>query len=104
MFPRSAVLEALSPIEVTGERTGPGIPDENYWFQRHAAAYHRVAPMLRGKRVLDAGCGEGYGAAMLAAGGAHVTGVDVDADIIQRAQRRYRGARFECGDIQKLAW
>lgn len=104
MFPRSAILDALSPIPVTGERTGPGIPSENYWFHRHVAAYQHLAPSLRGLRVLDAGSGEGYGAAMLAAGGAHVTGVDVDGDIVQRAQRRYRGARFEHGDVEKLAW
>ena len=34
---------------------------------------------LRGRRVLDAGCGEGYNTRLLARGGARVTGVDLSA-------------------------
>ncbi len=75
---------------LTGERTLPGIPDENYWFQRHVVAYERVAPLVAGKVVLDAGCGEGYGLALLEeAGATRVVGVDLDAPAVDHAQRRY---------------
>jgi SAM-dependent methyltransferase len=51
-----------------GARTYPGDPAENYWFRRHEAAYRLAARALRERvavRVLDAGAGEGYGAAIL---------------------------------------
>jgi len=67
-----------SGLVATGERTAPGLPDEEYWFSRHVIAYRWIAQrmarqMLRrpdqrrapGHVVVDAGAGEGYGAAML---------------------------------------
>jgi SAM-dependent methyltransferase len=67
------------PLTLTGERTLPGIWQENYWLRRHQAAYDVFAPMCAGARVLEAGCGEGYGAARLSAAGARlVIGVDLD--------------------------
>jgi SAM-dependent methyltransferase len=72
----SASTPAASPggriddpfLELTGERTLPGIPHENYWFRRHEAVYRGAAELLgltAGERVLDAGCGEGYGGELL---------------------------------------
>jgi len=79
-------------LPLTGERTAPGIWHENYWFARHDAAYRWITtelsmnhslpmkhslPAERADRVLDAGCGEGYGAELLRlAGAASVTGLD----------------------------
>ena len=54
-----------TPLVLTGERTLPGIPEENYWFCRHLFAYELAAGLGAG-RILDAGCGEGYGTALLA--------------------------------------
>jgi SAM-dependent methyltransferase len=39
--------------------------------------------------VLDAACGEGYGSALLARSAASVTGVDVSAEVLEQARRRY---------------
>src|SRR6185312_13126827 len=33
-------------LPLTGERTVPGIAEENYWFRRHEAAYEFVAPLV----------------------------------------------------------
>jgi SAM-dependent methyltransferase len=77
------------PLLLTGERTVPGVPDENYWFQRHVAAYDHVAGRVSGT-VLDAGCGEGYGLPILHAAGARgVIGVDVDPVTADHARARY---------------
>jgi SAM-dependent methyltransferase len=55
-------------LVATGERTAPGLPDEEYWFARHEAAYRWAAQRVSSCRVVvDAGAGEGYGAAMLPA-------------------------------------
>ncbi len=52
-------------MQITGERTVPGIWHENYWFRRHEVVYERLADLVRDRRVLEAGCGEGYGANLL---------------------------------------
>ncbi|MCC5949574.1 MAG: class I SAM-dependent methyltransferase [Nitriliruptoraceae bacterium] len=82
-------------LVLTGERTLPGIADERYWFVRHEVAYLAVAADLvrPGDRVLDAGCGEGYGLALLAdAGASRVVGVDLDPLTVAHARRRYAEA------------
>jgi SAM-dependent methyltransferase len=79
-------------LVLTGERTLPGIPDETYWFERHVVAYRLAAARVRAGAdvVLDAGCGEGYGLAMLAAAGAtRVVGVDLEASVIAHVRDRY---------------
>ncbi|MFA9430419.1 class I SAM-dependent methyltransferase [Egicoccus sp. AB-alg2] len=82
----AAISDASGGLVLTGERTLPGIPDENYWFQRHVVAYDLAVDLVaRGCApvVLDAGCGEGYGLSMLAAAGAHrVVGVDLDPTVV----------------------
>lgn len=78
---------------LTGERTVPGLAEENYWFRRHEAAYAWCAPHCAGGIVLDAGCGEGYGAAMLTDLAAAVVGVDYDAASTVHVTARYPGVR-----------
>ncbi len=81
-----------SALVLTGERTLPGIPDEAYWFARHEVAYRLATTMIAtGTRtVLDAGCGEGYGLAMLAeAGATRVVGADLDPQVVDHVSRHY---------------
>jgi SAM-dependent methyltransferase len=89
---------------LTGERTLPGIAEENYWFQRHVIAYEWAAARLRGLSVLDAGCGEGYGTAILAATASSVVGVDLDSSIVRHAATTYSRPRFEAADLQALPY
>ncbi len=65
-------------LELTGERTVPGIAHENYWFRRHEAAYLDLVRHCVGAVVLEAGCGEGYGAALIAGHAARVVALDYD--------------------------
>jgi SAM-dependent methyltransferase len=77
-------------LPLTGERTLPGIWHENYWLRRHQAAYDVFARMCDGARVLEAGCGEGYGAARLSAEGARVViGVDLDLPTLSHLLATY---------------
>lgn len=82
-----------TPLPLTGERTVPGIPHENYWFRRHEVVYLEAAEWVRGSVVLDVGCGEGYGTALLAGRAAKVYGVDYDPMVTAHAARRYRDIR-----------
>ena len=87
----------VPPLALTGERTLPDVPEENYWFRRHLAVYEEIAARVRGRRVIDMACGEGYGSAVLAQSAARVVGVDANPEAHEHARLRYRGAnlRFE---------
>jgi SAM-dependent methyltransferase len=76
-------------LALTGERTLPGIPEENYWFRRHEAAYDAVVPFCAGAVVLEAGCGEGYGADRIAASARAVVGIDYDAAAVGHVAAAY---------------
>ena len=84
------MTDVSAGLRLTGERTLPGIWHENYWFRRHEAAYAWVAPLVAGGSILEAGCGEGYGAGLLLAAGAQqVVGVDYDAATAGHVREAY---------------
>lgn len=89
-------------LELTGERTLPGIPEENYWFRRHEAAYAALAPFTVGAVLLEAGCGEGYGADLLARSARRVVAVDYDPAAVTHAAARYPSLTVVRGDLQRL--
>ena len=88
-------MDTPAPLAITGERTVPGVWHENHWFRRHEAAYSALprwvptAPRV----VLDAGCGEGYGAALLRGAwpDTRVIGVDYDPMATAHAARAHGG-------------
>lgn len=87
----------VPPLALTGERTLPDVPEENYWFRRHLVVYEWIAARVDGLRVLDMACGEGYGAEVLARRAASVVGVDANPEAHEHARLRYRrpNLRFE---------
>ena len=89
--------EGVPPLELTGERTLPDVPEENYWYQRHLAVYEWIAARCEDKTVADLACGEGYGSDVLAQRATDVIGVDANPDAYEHARRRYRrpNLRFE---------
>lgn len=95
---RAGVSETLP---LTGERTAPGIPSENYWFRRHVAAY-RYAARVAGGRVVDAGCGEGFGAAILARNARRVLALDLDHPTLRHARGRYAAPSFVRSDLLRM--
>jgi SAM-dependent methyltransferase len=89
--------DGVPPLALTGERTLPDVPEENYWFRRHLAVYEWIAQRVGGATVADLACGEGYGSNVLADRAAEVIGVDANPDAHEHARLRYRRAnlRFE---------
>ncbi len=75
-------------VEFTGERVIPGQVNEDLWSE-HLARYAFAQQYVQDKRVLDCGCGAGYGTAELAQTAAHVTGLDLSADAIEYARLNY---------------
>lgn len=94
--------DAEQALDFTGERFTPECVRE-IWYE-HFHRYAFAAPLARGKRVLDAACGEGYGAALVAGQAASVLGLDVSAQAVEHARRRYvlPQLRFEQADVTAL--
>ncbi len=90
-------------IEFTGERFTPECVRE-IWYE-HVHRYAFAVPFAKGKRVLDAACGEGYGSALLSRTASSVLGVDIDQKTIEHARRRYSTSgnlSFEQADVTAL--
>lgn len=88
-YTQSDQPEGVPPLDLTGERTLPDVPEENYWYRRHLAVYEWIAGRVAGLRVADLACGEGYGSAVLATRAAEVTGVDANPEAFEHARARY---------------
>jgi 2-polyprenyl-3-methyl-5-hydroxy-6-metoxy-1,4-benzoquinol methylase len=88
--------DGVPPLELTGERTLPDVPAENYWFRRHLAVYEWIAERSAGMEMVDMACGEGYGTDVLAGRARRVTGVDANPDAYEHARAKYTrpGVRF----------
>lgn len=81
--------DGVPPLRLTGERTLPDVPEENYWFRRHLVVYEWIAARVGGLRAIDMACGEGYGADVLARAAASVVGVDANPEAHEHARLRY---------------
>lgn len=96
-------MKTESALQLSGERTVPGIPRENYWFRRHEVAYVEFARPLCGDAVvLEAGCGEGYGADLLASAARSVLALDYDAPTAAHVARSYPRVRAVRGNLAAL--
>ena len=97
--------EGVPPLSLTGERTLPDVPEENYWYRRHLVVYEWIAERVRGERVIDMASGEGYGSAALARSAASVVGVEANPEAFEHARLRYTDAnlRFERALVEEFA-
>ena len=88
------------------ERFVPGTADGELMEVEHFARYRWASQLVAGRRVLDAGCGVGYGSALLAdAGAAEVVGLDLSAKAVHAAAQGVpANATFVTGDVHTLAF
>ena len=93
---------APAVLTLTGERTIPDLDIENYWFRRHEVVYQRLAPQCAGRDVLEAGCGEGYGADLIAGVARRVVAVDYDEAAVAHVGRRYRRVEVTRANLADL--
>ena len=84
-------------------------PSDPKWYGNigsHLSRYRFAAEYVKGKRVLDAGTGAGYGAYLLSMSGAEsVQAIDIDELTVQRAQERFAAPviRFFVDDCETLS-
>ncbi len=77
----------------------------NVIYQRCQYAYEWCIPIITGKKVLDTGCGLGYGAAYMAQHANEITGIDYDAETIENNKKEYASIKnisFVQGSIPPL--
>src|SRR6476661_8282888 len=86
--------DGVPPLALTGERTLPDVPAENYWYRRHLVVYEWIARRVRSGHVVDLASGEGYGAAELARSAATVVGIEPDEQAYEHARLRYPQVSF----------
>lgn len=102
----STAAGADAPMALTGERTVPGIAEENYWFRRHEVVYRdlleRLADRFTDAEVLEAGCGEGYGADLIAGVARRVIGLDYDEYAVAHVRARYPRVDMRHGNLAEL--
>jgi GT2 family glycosyltransferase/SAM-dependent methyltransferase len=83
----------------------PWTPDVQVVYE-HMHRYLWAAKLVGGRRVLDLGSGEGFGASILAADdGTEVVGIDIDERTVEHAQLNWAGPRtsFSVGNALDLS-
>jgi 2-polyprenyl-3-methyl-5-hydroxy-6-metoxy-1,4-benzoquinol methylase len=95
--PATAPVERFEPERLHGELVEA----------EHLVRYHWAAGAVEGREVLDAGCGVGYGSALLAqlGGASRCMGVDIAPDAIERARADHGSdprLDFQLGDVTAL--
>lgn len=91
-------------MKVTGERFVPGRMFKHSEVE-HMHRYSAVQNILRGKVVLDAACGTGYGSNMIARVAKMVYGVDISQEAIEYAASTFcecANVKYIQADIMKL--
>jgi len=99
-------------LEFTGERIVPGASNceplfADKMYMEHSARYKLACHFAKGAKVLDIGCGVGYGSALLVdAGAASVTAFDLSAEAIEHAKQHYARSiiNFGTGDATNFAF
>jgi ubiquinone/menaquinone biosynthesis C-methylase UbiE len=89
-------------LEFTGERFLPEVSGQIAF--EHLHRYYFAKDFIKGRRVLDVACGEGYGSWILSETAAEVVGVDIASDAISHARARYAAPnlRFIEGSAAEL--
>ncbi|MFD6857786.1 class I SAM-dependent methyltransferase [Rhodococcus sp. NPDC060090] len=94
--------DGAQQLPLTGERTVPGIAEENYWFRRHEVVYRDLLHRCTDRTVLEAGAGEGYGADMIANVATRVIGLDYDESAVAHIRARYPRVDIRQGNLAEL--
>lgn len=91
-------------MEFTGERFLPELDIDSEIAVFHYQRYKSIVDICRGKIVLDAACGEGYGSRMLSDTAEKVYGIDIDEKTIQVASQKYKrdNLKFKQGSVGGL--
>ena len=72
-------------------------------YLRHLKAYDFALKYVKGKSILDVGCGSGYGTALLSNFSPHAIGVDISKEAIRYCKKKYERKNLEFRHV-KSSW
>lgn len=81
-------------MDFTGERFVPMLEERQIKYE-HLQRYLSVQDLVKGKVVIDAAAGEGYGSYILSQSAEHVFGIDIDTVAINEASKKYVNSNLE---------
>lgn len=92
-------------IEFTGERMAPGKTLRTF-FLEHLERYYFALKFVKGKKILDMGCGEGYGPHLLSQRAKTVWAIDIDKTTVDKARQKYyrHNLKFSCVSAVKTGF
>lgn len=91
-------------MEFTGERYVPELTADSEITIFHMQRYLSVLSLCKGKKVLDAACGEGYGSNMISDVAESVIGIDISKEAVENAKKKYDKSNLEYinASVEKL--
>lgn len=84
--------------------------DAGLYDSKHAFVWEKGRELIEwlaprpGERILDLGCGTGQLSSEIAAAGSAVVGVDLSAEMVREARRKFPDLRFEVCDARALTF
>ncbi len=89
--------------EFTGERFMPEIENEELTTE-HMQRYISILPIVKGKKVVDIACGEGYGTNILAGSALDIVGIDINKETVENASKKYRknNLHYKVGSVANI--
>ena len=89
-------------MEFTGERYVPELMGKIR--VEHYHRYASIIEIVRGKKILDAACGDGYGSFLLASYAKEITGIDIEKQVVDEARKKYKkeNLNFQNGSVLDL--
>lgn len=79
------------PNKLAADRFVPNANNKDTYYLEHVTRYRFAKPYILGKKVLDLGCGTGYGSAeAIKMGASSVVGVDISNQAIHFAQKNFK--------------
>ena len=84
----------IGQIDQSKERLVPEV-DSASWLEIHLMPYRYAVPFVEGAEVLEVGCGNGYGAALLAGAAARVVAFDLHDEPVAYAMAHYARPNLE---------
>jgi len=88
-------------LPFTGERVVPGLVEAQLWNE-HISRYRYAALFAKSKRVLDVGCGAGYGTDLLGAEAENAIGFDNSLESVRYASSQFVNATFLVGSADSF--
>ena len=79
----------MTNLRVGKGRLDPSSRSAHYALQRSLAAYEFAKPFVKGRRVLDVGCGAGHGTIYVAGETLHLVGMDLEPAAVAYAKKAF---------------